>query len=432
MKVSIFTATHNTQYLLPTYLSIKDQPYDEWVLFPNNGITLDDIPSEIKSDSRTKIVGLDPLFTPIIHEDGLPNIGSVKKFCCSQCSGDILVELDHDDLLLAPGIQRVKEVFIDPEVVFAFSNTAEFNEEDKSPRMFGSALNSPDNYDDLYGWRYRDFYYEDTLYKEAISPHVDPHNVSIILFAPNHFRSFRKSTYDKIGGYDETLHVCDDQDLMCRLYLEGKFEHIDECCYLYRVYGSNSWLIRNKDIQTKTFELQKKYLHSIVTHWAVTNKFDKIDIGGRFSCPPGYISVDRKNADIITDLNEKWPFEDSSVGVVRAFDVIEHLRDPIHTMREMHRVLRPGGYALIQVPSTDGRGAWQDPTHISFWNQNSFFYYLKRNQAKYIDNYDIRFKEIILETYFPSDWELNNNISYVRADLCCLKGDYRPMGLIEI
>ncbi len=29
----------------------------------------------------------------------------------------------------------------------------------------------------------------------------------------------------------------------------------------------------------------------------------------------------------------------------------------------------------ILVPSTDGRGAFQDPTHVSFWNINSFMYY---------------------------------------------------------
>jgi len=27
------------------------------------------------------------------------------------------------------------------------------------------------------------------------------------------------------------------------------------------------------------------------------------------------------------------------------------------------------------TPSTDGRGAFQDPTHLSFWNLNSWFYF---------------------------------------------------------
>ncbi len=29
------------------------------------------------------------------------------------------------------------------------------------------------------------------------------------------------------------------------------------------------------------------------------------------------------------------------------------------------------GWFLSQTPSTDGRGAFQDPTHVSMWNSNS-------------------------------------------------------------
>jgi hypothetical protein len=51
------------------------------------------------------------------------------------------------------------------------------------------------------------------------------------------------------------------------------------------------------------------------------------------------------------------------------------LEDRIHTMNELWRVAKPDGVIDIRVPSTDGRGAFQDPTHISFWNINSFMYY---------------------------------------------------------
>jgi predicted SAM-dependent methyltransferase len=90
----------------------------------------------------------------------------------------------------------------------------------------------------------------------------------------------------------------------------------------------------------------------------------------------GFISVDIvDNADIMADLSKPWPFEDNSIDQIRAFDAIEHLPDKIFTMNEAYRVLTPGGIIDIFVPSTDGRGAWQDPTHVSYWNQNSFMYY---------------------------------------------------------
>jgi hypothetical protein len=44
-------------------------------------------------------------------------------------------------------------------------------------------------------------------------------------------------------------------------------------------------------------------------------------------------------------------------------------------MSEAFRVLKPGGTFDIDVPSTNGMGAFQDPTHKSFWNVNSFLYY---------------------------------------------------------
>ncbi len=46
-------------------------------------------------------------------------------------------------------------------------------------------------------------------------------------------------------------------------------------------------------------------------------------------------------------------------------------------MNELWRCLKPGGIADIIVPTTDGRGWAQDPTHICYppFNRNSFLYY---------------------------------------------------------
>ena len=429
-KVSIFSPTHDPTYLLEAYGALKNQDYLDWVIYPNSGITANDIPIEIRNDPRTKIVGEG--FEPKLAEDGFANIGSIKNYCCNQCSGDILVELDHDDLLIEPGIELVKQAFKDPEIVFAYSNAAEFNNSDMSPRFFGNAT-AETNYDSWNGWRYRDFSYNGVDYKEVVSPFPSPYHVSLLLFAPNHYRAFRATTYREIGGHDEALSICDDENLMCRMYLAGKFYHIDQCCYLYRVTGDNSWLKRNAEIQTKMVEIQEQYLMPLAEVWAMRSGFDMLDLGGRFHQLNGYKSVDIKDADIMCNLNdEHWPFEDSSVGVIRAYDVIEHLKNPINTMREIHRILRPGGYVFIEVPSTDGRGAFSDPTHISYWNLCSFNYYTRAIQAKYIDNTDIRFKKLILKNHFPSQWEFDNNIVYVKASLMALKGDFKALGHDEI
>jgi ubiquinone/menaquinone biosynthesis C-methylase UbiE len=47
------------------------------------------------------------------------------------------------------------------------------------------------------------------------------------------------------------------------------------------------------------------------------------------------------------DLNTRFPFEDASLSVTMANQVIEHLHDTDTFIAETFRVLRPGGYALI-------------------------------------------------------------------------------------
>lgn len=103
----------------------------------------------------------------------------------------------------------------------------------------------------------------------------------------------------------------------------------------------------------------------------------KLNLGSADALLKGFINVDIVPAPgvEVADLTKPWPWQDSSVDYVRASHVIEHLPDKILTMNELWRVLKPGAKADIAVPTTDGPGAWQDPTHVSFWNQRSFLYY---------------------------------------------------------
>ena len=48
---------------------------------------------------------------------------------------------------------------------------------------------------------------------------------------------------------------------------------------------------------------------------------------------------------------EELPYESGNFDLVTALDVVEHLDDDVGGLREMRRVLRPGGHALIFVPT---------------------------------------------------------------------------------
>jgi SAM-dependent methyltransferase len=47
----------------------------------------------------------------------------------------------------------------------------------------------------------------------------------------------------------------------------------------------------------------------------------------------------------------RLPFGDAQFDAVCMFDVIEHLSDDAQAARELHRVLKPGGHAVITVPA---------------------------------------------------------------------------------
>src|SRR3990172_5221465 len=81
---------------------------------------------------------------------------------------------------------------------------------------------------------------------------------------------------------------------------------------------------------------------------------DKLNLGcGEFK-KPGFVNVDcypHLNPDVVQDLNQfPYPFPDGRSALVEADHVLEHLENPFRVMRELHRVLKPGGRLVLRVP----------------------------------------------------------------------------------
>ncbi len=56
---------------------------------------------------------------------------------------------------------------------------------------------------------------------------------------------------------------------------------------------------------------------------------------------------------IVHDLNTTFPGHESAFDVVVASEVIEHLENPRFVMREIYRILRPGGTVLVSTPNNE-------------------------------------------------------------------------------
>jgi SAM-dependent methyltransferase len=78
-----------------------------------------------------------------------------------------------------------------------------------------------------------------------------------------------------------------------------------------------------------------------------------------------------------------------------ANDVLEHIPDLVSAMTNCLRLLRPGGRFEIAVPYDLSLGAWQDPTHVRAFNENSWLYYTDWHW--YLGWTEMRFDVVSLE-----------------------------------
>lgn len=103
----------------------------------------------------------------------------------------------------------------------------------------------------------------------------------------------------------------------------------------------------------------------------------RVDLGCGLNKLPGSIGVDHlplAGVDVVADLESPLPFDDSSIDEVYALHVLEHVDAPLRLVAEIHRVLRPGGDLVAEVPHHSNPYAHSDPTHRTQWGLYSFAY----------------------------------------------------------
>ncbi|MDQ0959496.1 glycosyltransferase involved in cell wall biosynthesis [Streptomyces sp. B4I13] len=405
-RFSVFTPSHRTRFLDDCLATLQAQtcPDWEWIVLLNNGARW----RPERPDDRVRIE----------IADDVTGVGAAKRRACELARGEILVELDHDDLLAKACLAELGKAFDEnPDAVLVYSNTAQITEDGKR---------DDSRFNESHGWHYEDVRVDgqNLLQVRAMAP--TPHNIAYIWYAPNHVRAFRRDAYETAGGYDASRSVLDDQDLMCRLFHVGDFHHIPRCLYLQRMHPANTQRDpeTNARIQTETVALYDKYIEANALAWTYRRGLLALDLGAAHRKPPGYLGVDQypgEGVDIVATLPGRLDLPDDSVGLMRAVDFLEHVPAKIPLINELYRLLAPGGMLLSTTPSSDGRGAYQDPTHVAYYNENSFWYYTDDQYRAFVPEIEARFQSSRLTTCFPSQWHSEKNISYVIANLISVK-----------
>lgn len=473
LPMAVVTPTHHGRRLNDAWRSLQTQDHPNWHWFVTvNDVAGDQAKCEMLTAMVKNLVGDDPRVTIEQDLDAGDSVGKRKhhafaRAALSDFRPEVLVELDHDDILVPSALSQIASEFAaDPALGFVYSDWADFVSKASLAEMtdlFGSVpaaaiLATMPDHDpqDPQGlpvyrqepmrsdWLSNGFrFYEADIagirpgkYEAVQAFEASAMALSLIYWAPNHVRAWRTSVYKALGGYDPAWRLCDDHDLLCRTYLQTKMKRIKQPLYLYRVEkdGTNTWQNNQESIARLTLDVRARYFERMVLRQCDLASLPTIEM-----VPKGTGAVNKTvekgwtleplTTTYPAQVPRTLPFRDNSVGAFRAYDFLCHAADKAHIMKEIWRCLVPGGYLLSMTPSTDGRGAWMDPNHVSYWNVPSFWYWTRKAQAAYIHNNAVRFQEVILSEGYPTTWHKENLISYTTAHLVALKEGYDGPGI---
>lgn len=253
--ISVITPTYNTpaSVLARTWASLKAQTFTDWEWVIWDDSTNDETWRQIYgfcSDERYRV----RLHKSHVHSG---SIGEVKQRGFMVASGDILVELDHDDELTRDALQEVYDAFNGREDVgFVYSDWCEILPTGESGRY-------PDGW--AFGYGSHHWNEEHGVWVMAAPP-LNPVTVRHIVSAPNHVRCWRASTYRQIGGHDPLLKVADDYDLFLRTYLATACLHIPKMLYKQHIGAHTAQRQNNELIQIEVARLAAKYDQQLNEH----------------------------------------------------------------------------------------------------------------------------------------------------------------------
>lgn len=250
-SVSIYTSAYNIgDRILQTFESVKSQTYSnfEWVIVNDScdgGKTQEILEQMQEEDPRVRVYQ----FT----KRSRGNIGEAKFRAVGLCEGELLVELDHDDLLHPRCLEYLVNAATKvPSAGFFYSDCVELDEYYNCPKY-------PEGFALGFG-SYRTDKYIALDWEVQNTVPTNPWTIRHIVGVPNHVRCWRKDVYYKAMQYNRHMTIADDYELIVRTFLVTKFCRIPKLLYFQRFDGNNSQDNGNRsDIQLRVAEISNFY-----------------------------------------------------------------------------------------------------------------------------------------------------------------------------
>ncbi|XXM72457.1 glycosyltransferase [Lysinibacillus sphaericus] len=253
--ISVFTAAYKSkEKILRPFRSLLEQTYEnwEWVIVDDSGDN-----EETYREYLSKLD--DPRIRRYRQDEYNGYIGSIKRYAAGLCTGEILVEVDHDDELTPDCLEKIVRAFQEnPECGFVYGDCTEVVAENHHAHWYGWDCGF--GYSVYYRvWLHAMNRWQNVLRHTTINGNTLRHLIGL----PNHPRAWTRECYHLIGGHREELLVSDDYDLLVRTFLSTKFASVPDLLYIqYRNDGgNNSTFTRNRQIQILVREL-KSYYHN--------------------------------------------------------------------------------------------------------------------------------------------------------------------------
>lgn len=116
-------------------------------------------------------------------------------------------------------------------------------------------------------------------------------------------------------------------------------------------------------------------------------------------------SKNERGVDVFNGPLENANFPDGYFDVVFSSHVMEHIGDPASLLKEMARVMRPGGMHVTVVPTQFASPSWQlarrfvgdpPPIHASFFSRETYRAFLEKAGLRMVDaQYNVELQRLL-------------------------------------